>query len=122
MIEVCKVVPLNDRPVTPVDYSAKKFPCGPVMEQVLVIIDPMQSVIDDTTQNIFVADFGAERIQVFNGEGNHLNQITTPPRPTGLDLTDEYIFVSTPARLDIMYVMFGGLTSPFHLHVFKKEN
>ena len=38
----------------------------------LLRLHPRQIAIDDRTQNIFVADF---RIQVFDGEGNHLYQI-----------------------------------------------
>ena len=105
VIEVCKVVPLNEKPVTPVDrpavvrvdYSARKIPVwsrdGTSSSQ---ITRPMQLVIDNITQNIFVADYGAKRIQVFNEEGIHLYQIPTPSEPFGLALTDEYIFVSTP--------------------------
>ena len=109
VIEVCEVVPLSEKPVTPVDmpvavttvdYSAKLCPVwsrdGTGSSQ---IIHPMQMVIDNITQNIFVADFGGSRIQVFNEEGNHLYQISTPLRPVGLALTDEYIFVSTPNSL-----------------------
>ena len=118
VIEVCKVVPLNERPVIPagmplaiapvdkpltialVDYSAKKFPVwsrdGTSSSE---ITNPMQLAIEDKTQKIFVADFSAKRIQVFNGEGYHLYQIPTSSFPTGLALTDEYIFVSTTSTL-----------------------
>ena len=59
----------------------------------------MQIAIDNSTQNIFVSDSGASRIQVFNEEGNHLYQIPTPKYPTGIALTEEYIFVSTKDQL-----------------------
>ena len=100
VIEVCKVVSLKERPVTRVDYSTKLCPVwshhGTGSNR---ISDPYQLAIDDTTQNIFVADLGASRIQVFNGEGNHLYTISTPPSPIGIALTDEYIFVSTNNKL-----------------------
>ena len=63
------------------------------------ISDSRQLVIDDTTQNIFVADRLANRIQVFNAEGNYLCEISTPPDPIGIALTNDYIFVSTTVKL-----------------------
>ena len=99
MIDVCKVASLKERPTTRVDYSTKLCPVwshdGTVSGQ---IIEPRQLVIDDATQNIFVANFLAERIQVFNTEGNHLYEISTP-KPIGIALTDEFIFVSTDNKL-----------------------
>ena len=100
MIEVCKVVSLKERPITRVDYSTKLCPVwfhdgtGPGE-----ISYPKQLVIDDTTQNIFVADYWANRIQVFNAKGNHLYEVSTPPYPIGIALTDEFIFVSTGDKL-----------------------
>ena len=100
VIEVCKVVTLKERPLTRIDYSARKCPVwshdGTGSGE---ITNPYQLVIDDKTQNIFVTDSAAERIQVFDGEGNHLYQISTPPDPVGITLSDEYIFVSTPDKL-----------------------
>ena len=100
VIEVCKVVTLKERPLTRIDYSVRKCPVwshdGTVSGK---ITNPEQLAIDDKTQNIFVTDFCAERIQVFDGEGNHLYQISTTPRPVGITLSDEYIFVSTPDKL-----------------------
>ena len=100
VIEVCKVVTLKERPLTRTDYSARKCPVwshdGTGSGE---ITDPLQLAIDDKTQNIFVTDHYAERIQVFDGEGNHLYQISTPPEPVGITLSDEYIFVSTPDKL-----------------------
>ena len=98
VIEVCKVDTLKERP--PIDYSARKCPVwshdGTVSGE---ITDPRQLAIDDKTQNIFVTDFDADRIQVFDGEGNHLYQISTPPGPAGITLSDEYIFVTTRDKL-----------------------
>ena len=100
MIEVCKVVTLKERPLTRIDYSAKKCPVwshdGTVSGE---ITNPKQLAIDDKTQNIFVTDRGSDRIQVFDGEGNYLYQISTPPYPAGITLSDEYIFVSTRDKL-----------------------
>ena len=100
VIEVCKVVTLKERPLRSEDYSLKLRPVwsregtGPGE-----IKHPMQIAIDNSTQNIFVADFGASRIQVFNEEGNHLYKIPTPLCPIGIALTEEYIFVSAQGQL-----------------------
>ena len=100
VIEVCKVVTLKERPFRSEDYSLKLRPVwsregtGPGE-----IKSPMQIAIDNSTQNIFVADLGASRIQVFNEEGNYLYQIPTAGYPIGIALTEEYIFVSTECRL-----------------------
>ena len=100
VIEVCKVVTLKERPLARIDYSARKCPVwshdGTVSGE---ITNPKQLAIDDKTQNIFVTDFSAKRVQVFDGEGNHLYQISTPSYPAGITLSDEYIFVSTPDKL-----------------------
>ena len=100
VIEVCNVVTLKERPFRSEDYSLKLRPVwsregtGPGE-----IKNPMQTAIDNSTQNIFVADFGASRIQVFNEEGNYLYQIPTPEYPSGIALTKEYIFVSAKDQL-----------------------
>ena len=100
VIEVCKVVTLRERPQTRIDYSAIKCPVwshdGTVSGEITI---PAQLAIDCKTQNIFVTDYDAERIQVFDGEGNHLYQISTPPYPAGITLSDEYIFVATYDKL-----------------------
>ena len=100
VIEVCKVVTLKERPLKRIDYSARKCPVwshdGTGSGE---ITSPMQLAIDDKTQNIFVTDLNAERIQVFDGEGNHLYQISTPPYPIGITLSDEYVFVSAENKL-----------------------
>ena len=100
VIDVCRVVSLKEKPVTTIDYSVKKLPVwsrvGTGSSQ---IIYPMQIAIDDITQRIFVADYEASRIQVFNREGNHLYELSTPPWPVGIALTDDHIFVSTKENL-----------------------
>ena len=98
--EVCKVVTLKERPVTLVNYSTKLCPLwshdGTCSGE---ISSPSLLAIDDTTQNIFVADYLSKRMQVFNAEGHHLYEISTPPTPIGIALTNDYIFVSTTKRL-----------------------
>ena len=98
VIEVCKVVTLEERPLPRVDYSARKCPVWS-HDGTGLGTDPMQLAIDDKTQNIFVTDLNARRIQVFDGESNHLYQISTPLYPAGITLSDEYIFVSTHDKL-----------------------
>ena len=100
VIEVCKVVTLKERPFRSEDYSLKLRPIWsregtrPGEKK-----RPFQIAIDNSTQNKFVADYDANRIQVFNEEGNHLYKILTPEYPSGISLTEEYIFVSTPSQL-----------------------
>ncbi|KAI6650332.1 hypothetical protein LOD99_6009 [Oopsacas minuta] len=100
VIDVCKVVVLKERPITPVDYSVKLCPVwsreGTGSGE---IAHPMQIAIDNETQNIFVADYNANIIQVFDGEGNHLYKIPTPQLPVGIALMNEFIFVSTKDEL-----------------------
>ena len=100
VIEVCKVVSLKEKPVTRVDYSTKLCPVwyhdGICSGR---ISNPRQLVVDRTTQNIFVADFSAERVQVFNAGGVYIYKISTPPNPIGIGLTEEFIFVSTNKKL-----------------------
>ena len=89
VIEACKVVTLKGEPLKSEDYSLKLRPIwsregtGPGE-----IKRPMQIAIDDTTQNMFVADVSANIIQVFNEEGNHLYEIPTAEAPIGIALTD----------------------------------
>ena len=71
---MCKVVTLKERPFRSEDYSLKLRPVwsregtGPGE-----IENPFQIAIDNSTQNIFVADYDASRIQVFNEEGNFVS-------------------------------------------------
>ena len=104
VIEVCKVVSLKERTVTRVEYSTKLCPVWSHGTGSDRISRPRQLVIDDTTQNIFVADRDDSRIQIFNGEGNHLYTISIPPQPIGIALTDKYIFVSTYNKLVLKIV------------------
>ena len=91
---------MKERPVTRVDYSTKLCPVwfhdGTGSDQ---ISEPGQLVSDNATHNIFVADNLANRIHVFNVEGNHLEEISTPRFLIGIALTDEFIFVSTDNKL-----------------------
>ena len=100
VIEVCTVVTQKERPFRSEDYSLKLSPVssregtGPGE-----IKDSMQIAIDNTTQHIFVTDYGASIIQVFSEEGNHLYKIPTAVLPIGIALTKEYIFVSAKDQL-----------------------
>ena len=99
VIEVCKVVIYKERSVTRVDSSTNCLVSSYDGTDTGDIILSMQLVIDDTTQNIFVADYWARRMQVFDSESNYLYEISTPPYPIGIALTDEFIFVSTNNKL-----------------------
>ncbi|KAI6657344.1 hypothetical protein LOD99_92 [Oopsacas minuta] len=100
VIDVCKVVAQKERPIIPVDNSVKLCPLwfreGTGSGE---IANPRQIAIDNKTQNIFVADNGANIIQVFDGEGNHLYKIPTPQWPIGIALMNEFIFVSAKDEL-----------------------
>ena len=98
--EVCEVVTLKERPFMTEDYSLKLRPVwfrdatGPGEIKL-----PRQIAVDSTTQNIFVTDNNANTIQVFTEEGKHLYTIPTAGSPTGIALTEEYIFVSAYGQL-----------------------
>ena len=97
LIEVCKVVSLKERPV---GYSNKLCPVwSHAGTGSCRISSPRQLMIDDTTQDIFVVDYLADRIQVFDSEGNHHYEIPTPNRPIGIALSHGFIFVSTKNKL-----------------------
>ena len=98
--EVCEVVTLKERPFMTEDYSLKLRPVWFRDATVPGEIKwPMQIAIDSTTQNIFVTDYDAFTIQVFTEEGKHLYSIPTAASPTGIALTEEYIFVSAKDQL-----------------------
>ena len=71
-------VTLKERPFRSEDYSLKLHPVwsreGSAPGE---IISPLQIAIDNTTQNIFVTDYRANTVQVFNEEGKHLYKIPT---------------------------------------------
>ena len=98
--EVCEVVTLKERPFKTEDYSLKlrpvwsREPTAPGE-----IKRPMQIAVDSTTQKIFVTDNLANTIQVFTEEGEHLYTIPTAESPTGIALTEEYIFISADDQL-----------------------
>ena len=100
VINVCEIVPFEEKPQ--IDYSAKLCPVwSRDATDASKITHPKQIAIDFITHNILVADYYGGRIQVFDEEGNHLYQISTPPLPFGIVLTDESIFVSTSRKLII---------------------
>ena len=100
MNEVCEAVTLKERPFRSEDYSLKLHPVwsreGAAPGE---IISPLQIAIDNTTQNIFVTDYRANTVQVFNEEGKHLYKIPTAQYPRGIALTEEYIFISAQDQL-----------------------
>ena len=99
IVEVSKVVKMKERPFRTEDYSLKLRPVwyheGTGSS---VIEDPRQLAIDTISGNIFVADNDTEKLQVFDSAGHYLYHIPTPPNPTGLCLSDEFIYVTTGER------------------------
>ena len=100
VIEVCKVVILKERPFRSEDYSLKLRPVWSREGTSPGEIEcPFQIAIENSTQNIFVADPYSKRIQVFCEKGIHLYKIPTTQFLGGIALTKEYIFVSAPRQL-----------------------
>ena len=122
VIEVCKVVSYKERSVTRVDSSTNCLVSSYDGTDTGEIILSMQLVIDDTTQNIFVADYWAGRMQVFDSESNYLYEISTPPYPIGIALTDEFIFVSTNNKLLLkIEKSSNNLSNPFKQRIMSEE-
>ena len=96
IVEVSKVLKVKERPFRTEDYSLK---LGPIWYHEgtgsNIVEDPYQLAIDTISGNIFVADYYTKKIQVFDNAGHYLYHIPTPPRPIGLCLSDEFIFVTT---------------------------
>ena len=98
--DVCEIVTLKQRPLRSEDYSLKLRPVwSREAKGAGEVRDPAQLAIDNTTQNIFVIDRGANAIQVFNEEGKHLYRIPTAESPIGIALTEKYIFISAKDQL-----------------------
>ena len=95
IVEVSKVV-MKERPFRTEDYSLKLRPVwyheGSGSS---VIEDPEQLAIHSISGNIFVVDCYTEKMQVFDNTGHYLYHIPTPPKPIGLCLCDDFIFVTT---------------------------
>ena len=106
IVEVSKVV-MKERPFRTEDYSLKLRPvwyhdltrflsfqfAALLFEYALE--NPKQLVIHSISGNIFVADRDRKKIQVFDNTGHYLYHIPTPPQPTGLCLSDDFILVTT---------------------------
>ena len=96
IVDVSKVVKMKERPFRTEDYSLKLLPVwyheGTASS---VIEDPQQLAIDIESGNIFVADSDTKKIRVFDNTGHYLYHIPTPPKPIGLCLSDEFIYVTT---------------------------
>ena len=99
IVEACKVVKMKERLFRTEDYSLKLRPVwyheGTGSR---IIEDPNQLAIDTMSGNIFVADIDTKKIQVFDNAGHHLYHMPTPPRPIGLCLSDEFIYITTFQR------------------------
>ena len=99
IVEVSKVVKKEKRPFRTEDYSLKLRPVwyheGTASS---VIEDPYQLAIHTESGNIFVADRNTNKIRVFDNTGHYLYHIPTPPKPIGLCLSDESIFVTANER------------------------
>ncbi|KAI6648003.1 E3 ubiquitin-protein ligase TRIM71-like [Oopsacas minuta] len=95
IIEVCKVVTFKEKPFRTEDYSRKLRPVwsregtGPSR-----IEWPDQIAIDPISENIYIVDSKAHNIKIFNKEGKYLYNISTPKNPSGIALTNEFIYVS----------------------------
>ena len=96
LVDVCKVVKMEEKPFRTEDYSLKLRPVWyHEGTDSSVIENPWQLAIDTVSGNIFVADSNTNKIQVFDKAGHYLYHIPTPPLPIGLCLSDEFIFVTT---------------------------
>ena len=99
IVEVSKVIRMQQLPFRTEDYSLKLHPVwyheGTGSS---VIENPFQLEIHPISGNIFVADYDTKKIQVFNNAGHYLYHIPTLPKPIGLCLSDEFIFVTTDKR------------------------
>ena len=96
IVEVCKVVNMKERPFRTEDYSLKLRPVWYHKgTRSSVIENPRQIAIHPISGNIFVADYDTKKIQVFDNTGHYLYHIPTPPRPIGLCMSDNFIFVTT---------------------------
>ena len=97
--EFSKVVKMKERPFRTEEYFLKLLPVwyheGTGSS---VIENPKQLAIDTISGNIFVADFNTKKIQVFDNTGHYLYHIPTPPRPLGLCLSDDFIFLTTSVQ------------------------
>ena len=99
IVEISKVVNMKEGPFRTEDYSLKLRPVWYHKgTRSSVIKDPWQLVIDTISGNIFVADYNAKKIQVFDNTEHYLYHIPTPPEPIGLCLSDDFIFVTTNER------------------------
>ena len=95
IVEVSKVV-MKERPFRTEDYSLKLRPVWyHEGTRSSIIENPRQLAIHSISGNIFVADRDRKKIQVFDNTGHYLYHIPTPPQPTGLCMSDDFIFVTT---------------------------
>ena len=96
IVELTKVRKMKERPFITEGYSLKLRPVWyHEGTDSSVFRNPYQLAIDRKSGNIFVADRGTNKIQVFDNAGHYLYHIPTPLHPMGLCLSDEFIFVTT---------------------------
>ncbi|KAI6649502.1 hypothetical protein LOD99_11867 [Oopsacas minuta] len=96
IIEVCKVVTFKEKPFRTEDYSRKLRPVWSHEGTGPNRIDwPQQIAIDPISENIYIVDYDAYNTKIFNKEGKYLYNIPTPENPSGIALTNEFIYVST---------------------------
>ena len=99
IVEVSKVVKKKERPFRTEDYSLKLRPVWYHEGTASSVIEyPQQLAIHTESGNIFVADYGTNKIRVFDNTGHYLYHIPTPPDPIGLCLSNEFIFVTANER------------------------
>lgn len=99
VVNVCKVVSSMKKTLRTEDYSRSSPVWSRDATETTRIHNPKQLTIDTTSENILVADYTGNRVQVFDKSGNHLYAIQTPPHPIGLAVTNEFIFVSSEHQL-----------------------
>ena len=98
IVELCNVVKMKKRPFRTEDYSLKLRPVWYHEGTDSSVLSPQQLAIHEVSGNIFVTDRDARKIQVFDTAGHYLYHISTPPRPLGLCLSDEFMFVTTDEK------------------------
>ena len=109
IVEVSKIVKKEVKHFRTEDYSLKLCPVWYHKgTDSSVIENPQQLTIDIKSGNIFVADHFDNRIQVFDNARHYLYHIPTPPCPTGLCLSDEFIYVTTD-KLKLVKIQISSL-------------
>ena len=98
IVELCNVVKMKKRLFRTEDYSLKLRPVWYHEGTDSSVLSPQQLAIHNVSGNIFITDRNAGKVQVFDNAGHYLYHISTPPRPLGLCLSDELMFVTTAEK------------------------